>query len=119
MAKVTKAIVDKDLRDRIFADVIFNSNDEITWYKINDRQYGCILTDMNGEPRYIRLGAIVAEIREDMSAEDLMHSEIDAYEEKQAIKAEKEKAKQTKIAKDKAKREAEKAKKEKEGQENA
>ena len=119
MAKVTKAIVDKDLRDRIFADAIFDENDEVEWHKINNRQYGCILTDVNGDSRYIRLGAIVAELREDMTAEELMQSEIDAYNEKQAIKEEKAKAKAEKIAKDKAKREAEKAKKEKEAQENA
>lgn len=105
MAKVSKTVVDKDLRDRIFADVIFDSNDEIAWYKINDRQYGCILTDVNGESRYIRLGAIVAELREDMTAQELMESEIATYQAKQEAKAEKEKAKQEKIAKDKAERE--------------
>lgn len=106
MAKVTKAIVDKDLRDRIFKDAIYANNDEVKWHKINDRQYGCILTDLNGETRYIRLGAIVAELREDMTAEELMQFEIDAYTAKQEAKAEKEKAKAEKIAKDKAKRKA-------------
>lgn len=108
MAKVTKAIVDKDLRDRIFQDAIYADNDEIEWFKINDRQYGCILTDLNGEQRYIRLGAIVAELREDMTAVELMQSEINAYNQKQADKVEKAKAKEAKIAKDKEKREAEK-----------
>lgn len=108
MAKVTKAIVDKDLRDRIFQDAIYANNDEIEWFKINDRQYGCILTDLNGEQRYIRLGAIVAELREDMTAEELMQSEIDAYNAKQDAKAEKAQKKAEKIAKDKEKREAEK-----------
>lgn len=108
MAKVTKNIVDKDLRDRIFKDAIYADNDEVEWHKINDRQYGCILTDLNGETRYIRLGAIVAELREDMTAEELMQSEIDAYNAKQDAKAEKAKAKADKIAKDKARREKEK-----------
>ena len=107
MAKVTKAIVDKDLRERIFKDAIYADNDEVEWVKINDRQYGCLLTDLNGETRYIRLGAIVAEIREDMTARELMESEIADYNAKQAEKAEKAKAKAEKIAKDKAKREAE------------
>lgn len=107
MAKVTKAIVDKDLRDRIFKDAIYADNDEVEWHKINDRQYGCILTDLNGETRYIRLGAIVAELREDMTAEELMQSEIDAYTAKQDAKAEKAQKKAEKIAKDKARREAE------------
>lgn len=107
MAKVSKAIVDKDLRDRIFKDAIYADNDEVEWVKINDRQYGCLLTDLNGETRYIRLGAIVAELREDMTAEELMQSEIDAYTAKQDAKAEKEKKKAEKIAKDKVRREAE------------
>lgn len=112
MAKITKTIVDKDLRERIFKDAIYADNDEVTWVKINDRQYGCLLTDLNGETRYIRLGAIVAELREDMTAEELMQSEIDLYNQKQVDKAEKAKKKEAKIAKDKARREAEAKEKE-------
>lgn len=112
MAKVTKAQVDKDLRDAVFTGLL--EGDEIFMgkiHKINDRQMGVLLTDLNGETRYIRIGAIVAELREDMTAEELMQSEIDAYTIKQADKAEKAKKKADKIAKDKAKREAEKEKK--------
>lgn len=108
MAKISKTIVDKDLRDRIFKDAIYADNDEVEWVKINDRQYGCLLTDLNGETRYIRLGAIVAELREDMTAEELMRSEIDKYQTKQDEKAIKAQKKAEKIAADKAKREAEK-----------
>ena len=78
--------------------------------RINDRQYGVLMIDLNGHQRYVRIGAIVAEEREDMTAEELMQSEIDAYNQKQADKAEKAKAKEKKIAKDKARREAEKEK---------
>lgn len=106
MAKISKATVDQDLRMRVFQDAIFDENDEVIWHKINDRQYGCILTDLNGDERYIRISAIVAEEREDMTASELMQSEIDAYIAKQNAKVEKEKAKAEKIAKDKAKREA-------------
>lgn len=105
MAKVSKAIVDKDLRDRVFT-MIANGDVEL-FEKVNDRQNGIILTDMNGEERYVRLGAIVAELREDMTARELMQSEIDAYTAKQDAKAEKAQKKAEKIAKDKAKREAE------------
>lgn len=109
MAKVSKAIVDKNLRDRVFVGLIGGDESIIeNLQRINDRQYGVIMTDLNGELRYVRIGAIVAEEREDMSAEELMRSEIDAYQEKQAAKAEKAKAKAEKAAKDKAKREAEK-----------
>ena len=105
MAKVSKAIVDKDLRDRVFT-MITNGDVEL-FEKVNDRQNGIILTDMNGEERYIRLGAIVAELREDMTARELMQSEIDAYNAKQDAKAEKAQKKAEKIAKDKAKRKTE------------
>ena len=107
MAKVSKTIVDKDLRDAVFTGLL--EGDEIFMskiHKINDRQMGVILTDLNGEQRYVRIGAIVAELREDMTAEELMQSEIDAYNAKQDAKAEKAKKKEEKIANDKAKREA-------------
>ena len=114
MAKITKNIVDKDLRDTIFGELMGAKDgwnaEEVGFRKINDRQYGILLTDLNGIQRYVRIGAIVAELREDITAEELMQSEIDAYNAKQADKAEKAKAKAEKIAKDKAKREAEKAK---------
>ena len=113
MAKVSKQIVDKHLRDMVFAD-IFNTNETAyDFKKINDRQYGVLLTDDNGEQRYVRIGAIVAELREDMTAEELMRSEIDAYQTKQDEKAIKALKKQQKIASDKAKRQAEKEAKEK------
>ena len=118
MAKITKAQIDKALRDKVF-DLLLNEDSEANGFvKINDRQYGVLLTDANGEQRYVRIGAIVAEVREDMTAEELMQSEIDAYNQKQADKDEKATAKAVKIAKDKAKREAEKAKKEAEAKEN-
>lgn len=110
MAKVTKAIVDKDLREKIFNDLGMDGTpiieQEFQYHKINDRQYGVLLTDLNGETRYVRIGAIVAELREDMTAEELMQSEIDAYNAKQDTKAEKAQKKAEKIANDKARREA-------------
>ena len=118
MAKVSKTAVDKDLREKVFNDLGMDGTSvieqEFQYHKINDRQYGVLITDLNGHQRYVRIGAIVAEEREDMTAEELMQSEIDAFEQKQADKAEKAKAKEKKIAKDKAKREAEKAKEDKE-----
>lgn len=111
MEKISKPMVDKELRDRIFGWIC---QDEDTFAKVNDRQYGCILTDLNGIQRYCRIGVIVAELREDMTAEELMRSEIDAYNAKQADKAEKAKKNEAKKERDKAKREA-LAKKKEEG----
>ena len=108
MAKITKQVVDKALREGIFYDIFQNDCGMFDYVKINDRQYGVILTDLNGEKRYVRIGAIVAELREDMTAEELMASEIEEYEMKQKSKEEKAKKKEAKIAQDKAKREEEK-----------
>ena len=110
MAKITKNIVDKDLREKVFYDLGMDGTpvieQEFQYHKINDRQYGVLITDLNGVQRYCRIGVIVAEEHDDMTAEELMQSEINAYQAKQDAKAEKEKAKAEKIAKDKAKREA-------------
>lgn len=112
MPKVTKTMVEQELRKDVFDD-IFNSEGGVLydWKKINDRQYGVLLIDANGEQRYVRIGAIVAALREDMTAEELMQSEIEEYQMKQKAKAETAKATAAKIAKDKARREKEKEKK--------
>lgn len=111
MAKISKTIVDKELREKIFEDFMdFTSGGpDYNYVKINDRQYGTLITDLNGVERYCRIGVIVAEEREDMTARELMQKEIDEYNAKQTEKAEKAKKKEEKIAKDKAKREAKKA----------
>lgn len=109
--KISKALVDANLRTVVF-NAIGIANIE-GFHKINDRQFGCIVEDMNGTRRYVRIGCIVAEEREDVTADELMASEIADYEDKQAKKAERAAARAEKAAKDKAKREA--AKKEKEG----
>jgi DNA-directed RNA polymerase delta subunit len=108
MAKISKTAIDKGLRDFVFEEIMpkYPAGGR-EYVRINDRQYGVLLTDLNGHQRYVRIGAIVAEEREDMTAEELMQSEIEAYNQKQADKAEKAKAKEKKIAKDKARREAE------------
>lgn len=116
MPKITKAQVDKDLRQRVFANLFGDDDSEMEFVKINDRRYGILLTDLNNVQRYVRLDAIVAEEREGMTAEELMETEKAVYQQKQDDKAEKAKAKAEKIAKDKAKREAEKKAKE-EGEE--
>ena len=117
MAKITKTENDRFLRENVFAALMNTipyggaTEAEVGCFpfkRINDRQWGVILVDKNGNHRYIRVGAIVAEERDDMTAEELMQSEIDTYNQKQADKAEKEKKKAEKIAKDKARRAAKK-----------
>lgn len=105
MAKIGKNVVDNDLRMRIFNDIL-NGEYCIHYVKINDRQYGCLLTDLNGVERYVRIGAIVAEEREDMSARELMENEIKLYKDTQAEKQRKAQERAKKAEADKAKREA-------------
>ena len=103
--KYTKSVVDADLRARVFEELDIDAEDSC-FAKINDRQFGIILTDKNGHDRYVRIGAIVAEEREDMSASELMQKEIDEYNAKQAEKAEKAAKRAEKAEADKARREA-------------
>lgn len=112
MAKVTKTQNDKSLRDLVFSELFEGNDTQYDFVRINDRQYGVLMIDLNGHQRYVRIGAIVAEERDDMTAEELMNAEIEEYEMKQKAKAEKAKAKEVKIAKDKARREKEKEEKE-------
>ena len=102
--KISKAIVDSNIRTAIFANLDMANREG--YHKINDRQYGCIIEDDNGNRRYARVGVIVAEEREDVTADELMAAEIADYESKQAKKAERAAARAEKAAKDKAKREA-------------
>ena len=104
MAQISKAVIDSQLREFVFTDL--KMNERQFYYKINDRQYGTLITDGNGHERYVRIGVIVAEEREGMTAKELMDAEIADYQTKQANKAEKAAKKAEKIAKDKAKREA-------------
>ena len=107
MAKISKTAVDKALRDQVFSGLFEEGVAYMAgmdFVKINDRQYGILLTDANGTQRYCRIGVIVAEEREDMTAKELMQKEIDEYNAKQEAKAEKAKAKAEKIAKDEARR---------------
>ena len=102
--KYTKTVVDKQLREAVFEQIF--TNEIQNFVKINDRQMGVIITDLNGHERYCRIGVIVAEEREDMTARKLMASEIKAYEDKQAEKAEKAAKRAEKAEADKARREA-------------
>ena len=113
MAKYNRATVDQALRDMVMED-IFSVEQEMgfEYRPVNDRQYGVILTDLNGHRRYVRIGFIVAEEREDLTAEELMAQEIAAHQEKVAAREEKARVKAEKIARDKARREEQKKQKE-------
>lgn len=108
--KSTKTVTDETLREEVFNKLNINSVEG--FQRVNARQYGILLTDLNGVERYIRIGAIVAEEREDMTARELMQKEIDEYNDKQAKKAQRQADSREKAARDKAAREAKKKEKE-------
>jgi hypothetical protein len=108
--KSTKTVTDTALRNQVFE--LLDVSKVEGFQRINDRQYGILLLDVNGVERYVRLGAIVAEEREDMTARELMQKEIDEYNAKQADKAQKAAERAEKAARDKAEREAKKKEKE-------
>ena len=105
MAKLTKNVVDTALRTEIFEALEMDAHN---FTKINDRQFGIIITDANGTPRYCRVGVIVAEEREDMTAQELMELEIATYNAKQEAKAAKAAERAAKAKKDKKLREEKK-----------
>ena len=100
---VSKAIIDTDLRAQTFAKL-----DLSDFSKVNDQTYGILLIDQNGVERYVRLRAVVAEVKDDMTASEYMEGEIAAYNEKVAAKEAKKKERTEKAARDKSKREAKK-----------
>lgn len=117
--KNTKPVVDAAIRAEIFNDLLRYADTEGYTYhyeKVNDRQYGVIVTDANGDKRYVRVGVIVAALRDDMCAEEMMAAEITDYRTKQAAKIARAEERRQKAAKDKAKREAAEREKNEEGE---
>ena len=112
--KTVKTTVDSDLRRRIFEELDL-SNDNSNFVKINDRQYGILLTDLNGVERYCRIGVIVAEERDDISARELMQSEIDKYTNAQSKKAAAKKEQAEKAEADRQRRLAKRKEQEEKG----
>lgn len=109
MAQISKAVVDSNIRTQVFDALGIGDVDG--YQKVNDRQWGTIVTDENGVERYVRIGAIVAEIKDDMTAREYMQKEINDYNAAQAKKAERAAARAEKAAKDAATRAAKEAEK--------
>lgn len=108
--KITKTVTDEALREEVFNRLNISNIED--FQRVNARQYGILLTDLNGVERYVRIGAIVAEERADVTARELMEKEINDYNAKQSVKAQKAAERAEKAARDKAEREAKKKEKE-------
>ena len=112
MATISKGIVDTHLRETAFDMLGINTNEDFE--KVNEQTYGIILTDKNGVQRYVRIKAVVAEIKEDMDALTYMESEQAAYKRKVEEKEENARKRAEKAKEDKEKRAAKKKKEEEE-----
>lgn len=115
MAKIGKQIIEKDIRDRVFGEIFPSTcNYETDFQRINDRQFGCIMHDLNGTPRYVRIGVIVAEDKteEGISAQEYMQIERKLYEDTQRKNAQTALQRAKKAEADKARREAKRKEKE-------
>lgn len=104
--KITKTVTDEALREEVFNKLNISNIED--FQRVNARQFGILLTDLNGVERYVRIGAIVAEEREGVTARELMKKEIDEYNNKQVKKAQRQADSREKAARDKAAREAKK-----------
>ena len=100
--KTVKTVTDTALREEAFNRLNINNIED--FQRVNARQYGILLTDLNGVERYVRIGVIVAEEREDVTARELMQSEIDKYEATQNKKAVKAKERAEKAEADRQRR---------------
>lgn len=101
--KHTTPVLNADLRARVF-DALNLDNIE-GFVKINNCRYGIIMTDLDGNERYVQVNIKATKFDEDVPAQDMMQKELDEYADQLA----REKA----IAENRAKKAAE-AKKKKE-----
>lgn len=110
MATVSKAIIDSTLRNKTFDLLGISQNEH--FQKVNDQTYGTIITDENGIQRYVRVKVVIAEVREDMTAEEYQASEQEAYTEKMEKREAVKRERAEKAQHDKKAREAKKKKEE-------
>ena len=101
--KHTTPVLNADLRARVF-NALNLDNIEV-FVKINNCRYGIIMTDLDGNERYVQVNIKATKFDEDVPAQDMMQKELDEYADQLA----REKA----VAENRAKKAAE-AKKKKE-----
>ena len=105
--KHTTPVLNADLRARVFEAL--NIDNIPNFVKINNCRYGILLTDLDGNERYIQVNIKATKFDEDKPAKISMQEEMEAY----ALQLAREEASAEKHAKKVAEA---KAKKEKEGE---
>ncbi len=105
--KHTTPVLNADLRNRVFEAL--NIDNISDFVKINNCRYGIILTDLDGNERYIQVNIKATKFDENVPARNAMQEEMDKY----AEQLEREKV----IAEKKAQKVAEAKKKKEEKEE--
>lgn len=75
--KHTTPVLNADLRARVF-DAL-NIDNVPGFVKINNCRYGILLTDLDGNERYIQVNIKATKFDEDVPARNLMQNELDDY----------------------------------------
>lgn len=75
--KHTTPVLNADLRARIF-DAL-NIDNIPGFVKINNCRYGILLTDLDGNERYVQVNIKATKFDEDVPARKLMQNELDDY----------------------------------------
>lgn len=112
MPKPNAHVVDANIRAQIF-ETLNVANIE-GFSKVNDRQWGTVIEDETGTPRYVRIGIIVAKVNEYMTAQEMLDDEHNKYLEQKKKAEEAAENRKKKAAEDKARREKKATEKEKE-----
>jgi len=108
--KHTTPILNTDLRARVLAAL--NIDNIPGFVKINNCRYGILLTDLDGNERYIQVNIKATKFDEDKPAKVTMEEEMAAYADQLAREQVNAEKKAKKVAEAKAKREKEKEKEE-------
>ena len=104
--KHTTPVLNTDLRARVLAAL--NIDNIPGFVKINNCRYGILLTDNNGNERYIQVNIKATKFDEDKPAKVTMEEEMTAYADQLAREQVNAEKKAKKVAEAKAKREKEK-----------
>lgn len=106
--KHTTPVLNADLRARVFNAL--NLDNIEGFVKINNCRYGIIMTDLDGNERYVQVNIKATKFDEDVPAQDMMQKELDEYadqlaREKAIAESRAKKAAEAKKKKEKAKEE--------------
>ena len=111
--KHTTTVLNADLRARVFETL--NIDNIEGFVKINNCRYGILMTDLDGNERYIQVNVKATKFDDIKTAKEAMEEEMESYADQLARERAAAEKKEKKIAEAKAKKEKEKEKEKEEG----